>query len=113
MFFLVRSAFWLGVVFSAMPWNGEDKPHGPSHALQAVRSAAHSAAGTASAAAGFAASSYCAAHPSECLGAARKLTELFEKVSAEGDILAAPAAPQASLSPQDLSPVWRGKASAR
>jgi len=103
MFFLLRSAFWLSIVFSAMPWNGEGSPAGNPRLLDAARGAAISTA--------KAAGEYCSATPAECLLAAQKLHALFERVAAEGEAELAslkqiPPAP--ALSPQDKAPAWRG-----
>lgn len=103
MFFLLRSAFWLSIVFSAMPWNGEGSPTGNPRLLDAARGA--------TAAAAKAAGEYCSATPAECLFAAQKLHALFERIAAEGEAELAnlkqiPPAP--ALSAQDKTPAWRG-----
>lgn len=105
MLFLLRSAFWLGLTFYAMPWNGDaaapQSAHGPAAAPSVVETA------------GRLASEVCTAKPAECLHAARSLTALFAKVAAEGD----PSAPLAetgavfslnALSALDRLPQWRG-----
>lgn len=123
MFNLLRSIFWLGVVFTAMFWNGET-PDGAARPADIAQSAARRAAAVAS--------DYCAARPLECLDAAQKLTALFEKVAAEPEVAeVAPETPEpapaaasapanapplppvrpASLSGADRRAAWRGKAS--
>lgn len=105
--FLLRSVFWLGVVFWSMPWTG-DLPSGES---------LRTAAGGLMRSAGQAAGDYCSATPAECLLAAQKLHALFEKVAAEAEQeQAAPKPPtralpaqSGTLLQQDRAPGWRGK----
>ncbi len=100
MFFLMRSVLWLGIVFWAMPWNGEGSP-GRS-ALDAARGLAQSTA--------QAASEACVATPAECLAAARKLHALFEKIAAEpleASSATGPAQTGGALSALDRLPQWR------
>ena len=64
MFFLARSIFWLGVVFSWIPWSGDDG------AAAGPRQAAIGIAGDATSAASRQIASYCLAAPRDCLRAA-------------------------------------------
>ena len=100
MFFLLRCVFWLGLVFSALPWNGEGSRFQPALALEAARGAV----ATASAVTG----EYCAATPAECLKAAAQLNALFEQISAQAEIPPGELSPQ-NLSPQDRTSRWRAR----
>ena len=120
MLFLVRCVFWLGIVFSALPWsmqgwniqgwNSNGSSDMPARLLEATRSAAPSAPGLEYV--GLA-GDYCAKAPLECLNAARQLQDLFERVKTEGDGPAGPplaATPPPTLKAQDKTPRWRAAA---
>lgn len=96
MFFLLRSVLWLGIVFWAMPWNGEGSPG--QHPLEAARELAQSTA--------RGASGVCSASPAECIAAARKLHALFEQVASE-DAGAQGGQAGGALSALDRMPGWR------
>ncbi len=112
--FVLRSLFWLGLVFAALPWSsqgwqGDGTPVTPADVLEAARSAVKVAGSTGASAA----VDYCSARPTECLKAAQQLQALFERVSAEEDTAAiAPVIPAkgGTLKPADKSPRWRGGA---
>ena len=64
MFFLIKSAFWLAIVFYCMTWPGGERPEATA------RQAAGELATHAQAAVVAGASSACAAAPLQCLAAA-------------------------------------------
>ncbi len=112
--FMLRSVFWLGLVFAALPWGsqgwqGDGTPVTPANVLEAARSAVK----VASSASAAAATSYCTANPAECLKSAQQLQDLFERVSAEEESAAIPATAPAksnSLKSADKTPRWRNGA---
>jgi hypothetical protein len=85
MFFLIRCAFWLGLVFSALPWDGED-----------VRADLTGGAAKVSAAVVEKAQSLCLQDPAACAQHAARIGKaLGTGVS------------QNSLLPGDLAPAWK------
>jgi hypothetical protein len=88
MSFLIRSIFWLGLVFSALPWDGEslraDLSGEVEHATRAL-------AGQAQA--------ICAKDPIACALQAAALGKTFEAPPSQNTLRAA-----------DLGPAWRGPA---
>lgn len=95
MFFLLRTAFWLGLTFSAMEWPGAAPvpPTVDGIAAQATLQAAKLCAGT----------------PRACLEAARA----FSGAKAASETPAAPGKPAKkkadTLDSADRAPAWRGR----
>ncbi len=71
MWFLIRSAFWLGLVFSWIDWPGGAPT--PPDAAAIADSAATGAA------------SLCAQHPGACLRVARQAARAAPAIAAAGD----------------------------
>ena len=90
MFFLLRCAFWLGLVFSALPWDGDA-------VTSDLAAGAAGAAASAQAAATAKVQSLCLKDPVAC---ARHAAEIGKALGV---------APSSStLLPGDLGPAWRG-----
>lgn len=88
MFFLLRCIFWLGLVFSHLPWDGE-----------ALRQELSGPAASVGAAAADKVQSLCLKDPAACAKHAHEV----------GRALGVGAS-QNSLLPGDLAPVWKGGA---
>ncbi len=88
MSFLIKSTFWLAIVFSCMEWPGGEKPD----AL--VRAAASEAAHKAQAALVEKATAACIAAPGECLSLAGRAGALAPKPSPAASRPAQAAPPQ-------------------
>jgi len=71
MFFLARSIFWLGLVFSWIPWHGDDG------ATVGPRAAAMSLAREAAVAAPAQIEAFCLKAPRDCLAAAGKAQQML------------------------------------
>lgn len=105
MFFLLRCAFWLGLVFSAMQWPG-DAPKLPNANEASAQVAAHVATGV---------RKVCTRNPAACLEAASVASDFLKSQDKPGDKPAdKPAAKPAgrgvdTLAAVDRSPVWRGR----
>ena len=76
MFFLIKCAFWLGILFSCMNWPGGERPEA------VAREAASAVAVHARAAVVEKASAICAGSPVECLGALNRATSLAQAPAA-------------------------------
>lgn len=100
MLFLLRCAFWLGLVFSALPWSGGTNPVAPLKLAEAAQTVARKAAATAA--------TQCSATPLECLEAAGKLNRLFEIVAAAGDGQETNSVSPGTLNLIDRLPAWQG-----
>ncbi|MDB5508817.1 MAG: hypothetical protein JWL93_1286 [Hyphomicrobiales bacterium] len=86
MFFLLRCAFWLGLVFSHLPWDGE-----------AVRNDVASGAAQASAAAVEKAQSLCLKDPVACARHSAAVGKALGVGASHNTLMAS-----------DLAPVWKG-----
>jgi len=104
MMFLLRSAFWLSIVYAHMPWDGGD-------ALTAV----NEAKGAVIASAANAVADKCAENAATCRALAGAVTSVALAPAAASPAPHASAKvknahPSAnSLTENDLAPVWRGK----
>lgn len=90
MSFLIRSSFWLGLVFLALPWNGEDLRTTLSGGAE---DAARTLAGEAQA--------LCLKNPVACAEHAATIARLINGNPSQN-----------TLEPADLAPAWRGAAKA-
>ena len=98
MFFLLRAAFWLGLVFVALPWDGA-----------ALRSDLADTADAASKAAAHQAQAWCLKDPLACAESASAAARLI--ASPTPDAAREPQTrSQNTLMPIDLAPQWRGHA---
>ena len=89
MSFLIRSVFWLGLVFMALPWDGESlRADLSSHAEQATRAVAREA------------QALCAKDPIGCASQAIALGKAFDRDRPKNS--------QDTLRAPDLAPAWRG-----
>lgn len=88
--FVIRCLFWLGLVYLALPWSGEELRSDIATSVEEARKSA-----------GAKARDYCAADPLACASHAAEAARLLG--------LAPPASPsQDTLLPADLKPRWRG-----
>jgi hypothetical protein len=91
MSFLIRSIFWLGLVFMALPWDGESlRADLSSHTQQATRALTREA------------QALCAKDPIGCATQAITLGKAFEPTSSQDK------SSQDTLRAPDLAPAWRG-----
>jgi hypothetical protein len=75
MFFLIKSIFWLSIVFSAMTWPGDDGPRAlatqtAGAITQRARTAAIEKVGA-----------VCTANPKDCLGLAQQTAALAQSLA--------------------------------
>lgn len=88
MFFLIRSIFWLGVVFLALPWDGAalraDLSGQAEHAARALAAQAQE---------------ICTKDPIACAAQAISLNRGSDSAPS-----------QHTLQPDDMTPGWRGRA---
>lgn len=90
MSFLIRSVFWLGLVFMALPWDGESlRADLSSQAEQATRAVTREA------------QALCMKDPIGCASQAIALGKAFEPASPK-------TSSQDTLRAPDLAPAWRG-----
>ena len=75
MFFLIKSAFWLAIVFSYMTWPGGERPEA------IARQAAGELAVRAQTAVAEKTSSACAAAPADCFNAAGRAIALAQTIA--------------------------------
>jgi hypothetical protein len=95
MFFLLRSAFWLGLTFSAMEWPSDGLS--PSAASElAAQAAAH-------------ATRLCAENARECVEAARAARAIGAKAPAAKSTPAARASAADTLDRADRAAPWKGR----
>ncbi|MDB5643401.1 MAG: hypothetical protein JWN07_2718 [Hyphomicrobiales bacterium] len=96
MFFMIRSLFWLGLVFMALPWDGESLR---ADLADATQKGTHALARQAQA--------LCVKDPIGCAAQAITLGQTFDPASVQD-------APrdhsQDTLQPGDRTPGWRGPA---
>ncbi len=114
MFFLVRSAFWLGLVYSSIDWPGEGR------LADDIRDAARPAAAQALEASTRKIEKTCVANPAACIEGVARINKLAgDAVDAAKSHPAPPRglqslkAPVDTLAPGDLAPSWRGSAKPR
>ncbi|MDB5649979.1 MAG: hypothetical protein JWL62_1499 [Hyphomicrobiales bacterium] len=86
MFFLIRCIFWLGLVFSALPWNGEE-----------VRADVATGVQNASVALTNKVQSVCQRDPASCLQHAAQATKVMSAATSLN-----------TLTRGDLAPAWKG-----
>ncbi len=98
MFFLVRSLFWLGLVFMALPWDGASlRDELVGEAQKATQIIVRET------------QSLCAKDPIGCAAQAISLGQAFDPGKAF-DLADRPGMSQDTLQPGDRTPGWRGPA---
>jgi hypothetical protein len=78
MFFLLKSGFWLAIVYSCMVWPDQERPE------TIARAAAQHVAAQAQAKAVETVSAHCAGNPASCIDLARRATSPTRSASADG-----------------------------
>ncbi len=92
MFFLIRCIFWLGLVFVALPWNGEEVGSALADQAEEIGRAATDKA-----------QALCLKDPVACANHAATAARLLG-----GTTPTSASASQNTLLPSDLAPAWRG-----
>ena len=108
MFFVVRSAFWLGLVYSAIDWPGDGR------LTDDLKEAAKPVATQAMSAATTKIEKTCVSNLPACIDGAARLNRLASDAADVAKPHPVPGRPRSTsvdtLTPGDLAPHWRGAA---